>query len=71
MECEKEVGTVGNSGHGAAMAGRTLYPLPPLRLVPAPAANEREPSWIDADLADRDALISVWWDYYPSGGDAR
>jgi hypothetical protein len=65
MERKREVGTAGNSGHGIGVAGRTLNPLPPLRLISTPAVNEREPSWIDVDLAERDALISVWWDYPP------
>jgi hypothetical protein len=66
MEREREVGMVGHSGHGAGVAGRTLYPLSPLRLISTPAASEREPFWIDADLAGRDAPISVWWDYPPA-----
>jgi hypothetical protein len=67
MEREREVGTAGHSGHGAGVAGRTLYPLPPLRLISTPAENDREPFWIDADLGERDAPISVWWDYPPAG----
>lgn len=66
MEHKREVGTTGNSGHGPGMAGRPLYPLSPLRLMSTPGANERKPSWIEADLAGRDALISVWWDYPPA-----
>src|SRR2546421_3676 len=48
MEREKEVGMAGNSGRGAGMAGLTLCPPVTLCLTSTAAANEQEPSVIEA-----------------------
>jgi hypothetical protein len=56
MEREKEVGMA---------AVRNLYPPLTLCLTPTAAANGQEPAWIEAEPAERDASISVWWDHLP------
>lgn len=67
MGPEKEGGTAGNSGPGAASAVRSLYPAMTLCMPSTAAANEEEPPWIEVDLSTRDASISVWWDHPPAG----
>jgi hypothetical protein len=65
MECKSEVVMAGGSADVAAVVTRTLYPLPTLRMTSASAANGQVPSWMAEESAGTDALISVWWDYYP------
>ena len=67
MERDKEVGVAGNSGRGAGMAARSLYPLMTLCVTPTAAANGQEPSWAEVDPTGRDVPISVWWDHLPGG----
>ena len=46
------------------MGGRTLYPV--VTRPPASAATAiGQPSWSETNTVGSDALISVWWDYYP------
>ena len=71
MECEQEMITAGRPDRGSAVVGRALYPLAPLRVVWISSEEGRVPSWMEPDAAWAGAVISVWWDYYPSGGDAR
>jgi hypothetical protein len=67
MERNQEVATAGCSERGAAMAAaRTLYPLAPLCLTSGSGPSGRVPSWMEADAAEADAPITVWWDYPPS-----
>jgi hypothetical protein len=65
MKTEEQVRTAGNSSRGIGMGGRTLYPV--VTRPPTSAATAiGQPSWSETNTAGSDALISVWWEYYPS-----
>jgi hypothetical protein len=66
MEHEQEAVTAGSSHRGNAVVTRALYPLAPLHTVCESEPYARMPPWMEADPADTDAPISVWWDYPPS-----
>jgi hypothetical protein len=66
MERNQEAATAGGSERGAALAARALYPLAPLWLTPGSGPSGRVPAWMEADAAEADAPITVWWDYPPS-----
>jgi hypothetical protein len=66
MGSEQKTVTAGRSDRGAAVVGRALYPLAPLRVVSISSEEGRVPSWMEPDPAWAGAVISVWWDYPPS-----
>ena len=58
----------GSCDCGTGRPRASLHPVVIRPLSSEAAANEQGPSWIEADPAERDAPISVWWDYPPIGG---
>jgi hypothetical protein len=66
MEHEKELVLARNSDRGTAVVARALYLVvsPPVKSDLAP--NGRVPSWMESESAERDAPITVWWEYPPN-----
>lgn len=63
----EEVDAAGNSDRSPGTPGRSVHLLVIRCLASTAAANEQDPSWIEADPFGRDAPISVWWDHPPAG----